>query len=186
MTRIVSRSHEAKAFGINRSLKVPQARQLCPGLQVIYIKNKYNKPDSTEVHAFSNKIREAALKFRSERLDSIQTALGNEALELAIERTGCDEFLIDLTDYVTLLINHNSPLNFDNERKLGMEAKRSLYNGTGLENRKYFYYSLQNRKHTEEVRLAYGLQLMNELCTYIKKETGIVLSGIFLIILCTT
>lgn len=175
MCRIVSRSHEAKDLGISRNLKVHQAKQICPDLHVIYGKKKFGKHDTTEKDAISDKIREAALSFREDLIDSTYL----DEVDIPIHRTGCDEFLIDLTQLVTLLIDHDYPLQIDATHRIFMEGRRSTYNGDGLTNRNVYYYSIRHHKYYEEVRLAYGLQIVDKLCQHILKETKIVCSGWF-------
>lgn len=146
------------------------AKEICPSIFVIPKKKKFDKSDSTQIDEYSVKIRSAVLKFRSETVTW-------SGAGFTVQITGCDEFIIDLSDFVTFLIEQECILEFDPVQKICMEGKWSRYDGSGLLNRNNFYYSKDKYRHTEEVRLAFGLKIMDELCTLVFKETGIIISG---------
>lgn len=159
-----------------------QAKRICPSVFIIQKKKKFDKSDATEVEEYSVKIRAAVLKFRSEKM--AWARVGLEKADLPIEMSGCDEFFMDLTNYVNCLIEQGCTLDFDSTANITMEGKRCPYNGSGLSNRNKYYYTQVKFHHTEEIRLAYGLEIMDELCRHVFKETGIAISGNLQLIMC--
>lgn len=103
-------------------------------------KKKFDKSDFSDLEEYSFKIRAAVLKFRSEKVAWAKSDL--ERADLPIQIMGCDEFIIDLTNFVNLLIEVGCTLEFDPTPKICMEGKRCRYDGLGLMNRNKFYYIL--------------------------------------------
>jgi nucleotidyltransferase/DNA polymerase involved in DNA repair len=175
--RIVSLSPEAKSFGIKRLENISDAREMCHFLLTITKKLEFNKPATKELIRTSYKIRSSILSFFS--LFYQNNYVYNTPKPI-VERTGNDEYFIDLTQLTRVLLNME--IDFDAgevEDTFFLEGHRDVYNGDEVEDLLDDYCNQDNYKYKEEVQMVTGGKILEQLREQIQRDTGIICSGFF-------
>lgn len=154
-------------------MNVYQAQRKCRGLSVIMKQDRFTKPETKMLNEHSYGIRSAILDFLR---DSVYEIGEQEGL-INVEKVGNDEYFLDLTDYVDALQSGGYGLELDTTKRIFVEGDEKRYKGRQLAHRVRNFYSDEDNGDEEEVRLAFGTQIIQELCDYIENRVQIMCSG---------
>jgi len=118
-------SPEAKRKGIQRSNTIQEALEIVPKLIIIPKASLYNKPESQLLRVASYQLREAILEYFIQHApQSCRELKGyNEVSNVTLEVNGCDEFFVDLTRPVELMLASKERHKLDTRRRIIVECK---------------------------------------------------------------
>jgi hypothetical protein len=172
----VSISPEAKSFEIQRLKNVATAQDKYFFVHIIQKKLEFNKPATKELTRTSYKMRSSILTYFKDfyEYNRLNISLPN------VEKNGSDEYFVDMTKLVHVLLRDNKHSREEEESNFYLEGHNDVYIGNDVEDHLEHYFDQDLFIFKEEVQMVQGGKILQGLREKIEKDTSIVCSGIII------